>query len=208
MFLERKITGRLHGNEFAEFSAILGWKALKDSVDQYGDDEDGFTQLVPQLNGKDPDDAFSSVPYVPLFNESTNEQEKGFNLLYEIQSKVGGAQVFEPFMPAYFSHFRFKSLSTVEFKDFLYSWFINEHGDDMKRRLDAVDWDKWLHNRGMPPVTPQFDMTLATPPYDLAKRWSKAASENRDPESLGFMKSDLKGWFAGQICISHDLGTV
>jgi leukotriene-A4 hydrolase len=68
--LERKITGRMHGNEFAEFSAILGWKALKDSVDRYGDDKNGFTQLVPNLDGKDPDDAFSSVPYVhrhPVF---------------------------------------------------------------------------------------------------------------------------------------------
>ena len=70
MFLERKITGRMHGNEFAEFSAILGWKALKDSVDQFGKDEDGFTQLVTKLDGKDPDDAFSSIPYV--FPVSTN----------------------------------------------------------------------------------------------------------------------------------------
>jgi len=67
MFLERKITGRMYGNEFAEFNAILGWKALKDSVDQFGEDEDGFTTLVPKLDGKDPDDAFSSVPYVPSF---------------------------------------------------------------------------------------------------------------------------------------------
>ena len=64
MFLERKITGRMHGEEFAEFSAILGWKALKDSVDQYGNDKHGFTQLVPSLEGHDPDDAFSSIPYV------------------------------------------------------------------------------------------------------------------------------------------------
>ena len=64
VFLERKILGRMHGNEFAEFSAILGWKALKNSVDQFGQDKDGFTQLVPKLDGKDPDDAFSSIPYV------------------------------------------------------------------------------------------------------------------------------------------------
>ena len=64
VFLERKIAGRKHGNEVAEFSAIMGWKALKDSVDQYGDDENGFTQLVTKLEGKDPDDAFSSIPYV------------------------------------------------------------------------------------------------------------------------------------------------
>lgn len=54
----------MHGEEFAEFSAILGWKALKDSVEQFGEDKDGFTALITTLEGKDPDDAFSSIPYV------------------------------------------------------------------------------------------------------------------------------------------------
>ena len=76
MFLERKITGRMHGNEFAEFNAILGWKALKDSMDQYGEDEHGFTQLVTKLDGKDPDDAFSSIPYVYLPFDNTDDLGK------------------------------------------------------------------------------------------------------------------------------------
>src|SRR5690348_9919011 len=77
VFLERKITGRMHGNEFAEFSAILGWKALKDSVDQFGDDTNGFTTLLPSLKGKDPDDAFSSVPYVftPIFRVTRRKKD-------------------------------------------------------------------------------------------------------------------------------------
>jgi len=77
VFLERKITGRMHGEEFAEFSAILGWKALKDSVDQFGEDENGFTTLVPKLDGKDPDDAFSSVPYVYSSTAFTDNRKRG-----------------------------------------------------------------------------------------------------------------------------------
>lgn len=103
-------------------------------------------------------------------------------------------------MPAYFSHFRFKSVTTAEFKAFLYSWFIQKYGESMKERLDGVDWQGWLYGRGMPPVTPKFDMTLAVPAYDLAKRWSHAASKNTNPNDLDFKKSDLKGWFAQQIC--------
>jgi hypothetical protein len=64
VFLERKIIGRRHGNEHAEFGAIMGWKALKDAVDNFGKDENGFTQLVVTLEGHDPDDSFSSIPYV------------------------------------------------------------------------------------------------------------------------------------------------
>lgn len=70
-------------------------------------------------------------------------------------------------------------------------------------KLDEIDWDTWLYGRGMPPVTPKFDMTLATPPYNLAKRWAHASSTNTDPNDLDFNKSDLRGWFAGQICTSH-----
>ena len=104
-------------------------------------------------------------------------------------------------MPAYFSHFKFHSLATEDFKDYLYEWFIEKHGAEMKQKLDSVDWDKWLYGRGMPPVTPKFDMTLATPAYNLADKWTKAAESNVNPEDLDVSKDDLKGWFAGQICV-------
>ena len=73
----------------------------------------------------------------------------------------------------------------------------------MKMKLDEIDWNTWLYGRGMPPVTPKFDMTLATPAHNLAKRWAHASSTNTDLNDLGFNKSDLRGWFAGQICTSH-----
>ena len=38
-----------------------------------------LTALCPNLDGVDPDDAFSAVPY-----------EKGFNLLYYLETLVGG----------------------------------------------------------------------------------------------------------------------
>jgi len=89
VFLERKITGRMHGNEFAGFSAIIGWKALKDSVEQYGDDKNGFTTLLPNLEGKDPDDAFSSVPYVHPFTGNLTRRKK--DLISCTRSKLKSA---------------------------------------------------------------------------------------------------------------------
>lgn len=62
VFVERKILGRMQGKEAAEFSAIIGHKALVESVELYGNDHP-FTALRPCLRGEDPDDAFSSVPY-------------------------------------------------------------------------------------------------------------------------------------------------
>ena len=71
----------------------------------------------------------------------------------------------------------------------------------MKEILDSIDWEKWFYGRGMPPVTPKFDQTMATPPKHLAKRWHDAAKNNAEVPVLDFKHSDLKGWIAGQICI-------
>jgi leukotriene-A4 hydrolase len=60
-YLERRIQAAVHGDKFRDFSAIIGRKALVDSVAQYGDDHES-TKLVIDLKGKDPDDAFSSIP--------------------------------------------------------------------------------------------------------------------------------------------------
>lgn len=77
---------RRHGEAYRHFSAIIGWKALSDSVDHFGHDHE-FTRLITDLKGKDPDDAFSSIPY-----------EKGFNFLFHLENLVG-KQKFDQFIP-------------------------------------------------------------------------------------------------------------
>ena len=85
-YLERRINGKIHGDTKFHFSAIIGWKALRESVTQFGADHE-FTKLVVDLEGKDPDDAFSSVPY-----------EKGFNFLYFLDRTVG-REKWDKFIP-------------------------------------------------------------------------------------------------------------
>lgn len=66
MFIERKITGRMHGEAERQFSSIIGWKALKESVELFGADSPA-TRLNTDLTGIDPDDYFSSIPYGTYF---------------------------------------------------------------------------------------------------------------------------------------------
>lgn len=91
MFIERAIIGRIFGAPERDFAAVLGRKALRDSISLFGADHE-FTKLVPNLDGVDPDDAFSSVPY-----------DKGFTFLDYLQRLVGGPSVFEPFLKSYVS---------------------------------------------------------------------------------------------------------
>ena len=79
VFTERKIAGRMKGEASRHFSAINGWKDLKESIDLQGNDNP-LTALVVDLDGVDPDDAFSVVPY-----------EKGSTFLWYLEDTVGGA---------------------------------------------------------------------------------------------------------------------
>ena len=78
VFTERKIGGRMYGEPMRHFSAMGGWRSLKYSIDIQGNDNP-LTALVVDLDGVDPDDAFSVVPY-----------EKGSTFLWYLEDTVGG----------------------------------------------------------------------------------------------------------------------
>ncbi|KAL1934960.1 hypothetical protein VTP01DRAFT_4100 [Rhizomucor pusillus] len=184
VFVERKIAGRLHGEAERQFSSIIGWKALRESVELFGADSPA-TVLKPDLSsGVDPDDYFSSIPY-----------EKGYNLLYHIEKTVGGPEIFEPFMKAYVEKFASQSITTEMWKDFLYEYMEKHHGQAMVDKLNTIDFDTWINGKGMPPVDPQFDTTLADVCYELAKRWDEARHTN---DFDGFSPKDVEQMSATQ----------
>jgi leukotriene A-4 hydrolase/aminopeptidase len=158
MFIERKIIGRLHGEAARQFSSILGVKSLKKDVDLFGHTHP-YTALCPKLDGVDPDDVFSSVPY-----------EKGYNLLYYLEQLLGGPSVFEPYMKEHVKQFAGKSITTDDWKKLLYDYMREHHGEAKVALLDKVDWHAWFYSPGMPPVTNQYDTTLADACIKLAAR--------------------------------------
>lgn len=137
-------------DKFFDFDAIGGWKDLKDSVDEM---PEGYTKLIPDLGDGDPDDAFSSIPY-----------EKGFNLLYSLERMVGKDK-FGEFTKAYFETFKFGVITSEKFQEFFESYFEGDVVD-----VSSFDWNKWLHEPGMP-EEPAFDRTLSAECEELAKAW-------------------------------------
>ncbi|RHZ82002.1 hypothetical protein Glove_115g18 [Diversispora epigaea] len=170
VFIERKILGRLHGEKASEFNAIMGFKLLEEDIDHFKDNP-SFTVLVPKLQGIDPDDCFSTVPY-----------EKGFNFLYHIQKVIGGPEYFEPYMKAYVQEFAGKSITTDDWKNYLYSYVEKHYGIEKKALLDTIKWEDWLHSPGMPPVMNKFDQTFAKACKDLAQRWDDAQKTEKYDE--------------------------
>uniref|UniRef100_A0A8C0HIS3 Leukotriene A-4 hydrolase n=1 Tax=Buteo japonicus TaxID=224669 RepID=A0A8C0HIS3_9AVES len=135
VYLERRIGGRLFGEQFRHFQALGGWRELQNTINTLGD-KNPVTNLVPNLSEVDPDVAYSSVPY-----------EKGFALLFYLEQLLGGPDVFIGFLKAYIQQFAYKSIVTEDWKKFLYSYF-----KDKVDVLDKVDWNSWFHAPGMPPA--------------------------------------------------------
>jgi leukotriene-A4 hydrolase len=141
VFIERKIASRLVDEKMRHFHCIGGWKALINSITDFKDALH-LTALVPKLDGIDPDDAFSSVPY-----------EKGSALLFYLESLAGGPDQFEPYLKSYIDKFKYKTVTTDQWKEHLLDYF-NEQGK--KSVFDVVDWEGWLYRAGLPPCQPEY----------------------------------------------------
>ncbi|KAK2771108.1 hypothetical protein FQN53_005210 [Emmonsiellopsis sp. PD_33] len=179
-YLERRIQAAVHGEPYRHFSAIIGWKALTESVERYGNDHE-FTKLIIDLKGKDPDDAFSSVPY-----------EKGFIFLFYLENLIGKDK-FDKFIPHYFTKFKEQSLDSYEFKSTMIDFFSSDA--EAHALLTSLDWDKWFYSTGLPPK-PDFDTSLVDVVYDLAQKWQTAATSGFSPSA-----TDIKGLVANQLVV-------
>ncbi|CAG5126743.1 unnamed protein product [Candidula unifasciata] len=192
-FVERMILARLHGEPYRQLHSYQGWKSLQSEVDTLTKTgKEQFTKLVPDLTGVDPDDAFSTVPY-----------EKGFALLHYLQTLLGGPAVFEPFLKAYINNFKYKSINTQDWKQFLYEYFSSEE-DNIK--LNTVDWEVWFHGLGMPPYEPSYDLSLADPSNNLARRWIEQSDDALDvfsPEDINSLPSILVREFLSQLVLQE-----
>lgn len=88
-----------------------------------------YTKLIPRLNGVDPDDAFSTIPY-----------EKGSAFLFYLEQLLGTKAEFEEMLRAYIRKFRQQSITTTEWINFMKEYYPNK--SDI---LEKVDFDGWLN---------------------------------------------------------------
>ncbi|KAF2275621.1 leukotriene A-4 hydrol [Westerdykella ornata] len=184
VYLERRILAAIHGEAHRHFSAIIGWKALEDSIERYGKDHE-YTKLVVNLKGQDPDDAFSSIPY-----------EKGFHALYAFELLLGKDK-WDKFIAHYFETFKFKSIDSYDFKACLIDFFASDA--EASKKLEEFDWDRLFYAPGYP-EKPQFDDSMVKRCYALADKW-QARAQKGDPSSFEPHASDIQGWVANQSVV-------
>ncbi|MBK9968307.1 MAG: M1 family metallopeptidase [Holophagales bacterium] len=171
VWAERRILEAIHGEEAATLGWALGQKALEDSIARFGADSP-LTKLRTHLEGIDPDDAFSSVPY-----------EKGARLVVLLERTVGRA-AWDAFLADYMKTFRFQSITTEEFFAFL--------EQKLPGTAAKVNADAWLHEPGLPANAPVFRSEKAEALAALAEGWEKGVRPTSE---------QIAGWNASETLL-------
>ncbi|RYP47007.1 hypothetical protein DL768_006867 [Monosporascus sp. mg162] len=178
-YLERRIGAALHGEPQFDFSAIIGWKALEDTITLLGADHE-FTKLIINHKGVDPEDAFSTVPY-----------EKGFHFLYYLERLVG-REHFDKFIPHYFNTWARKSLDSYEFKRTFLDFFEAYGNAEIKEKIATIPWEERFYKPGLPPK-PDFNTAYVDKCLDLAEKWRQ---EDYKPDV-----KDIESFTANQMVV-------
>ncbi len=171
VWAERRIKGAIFGSASAALGWALGQKDLDDSLARFVDRPE-LTRLRTHLEGIDPDDAFSSIPY-----------EKGARFVVALEQALGASD-FDAFVKAYMAEFRFQSITTEQF-----CAFVEAKHPGLLARVDA---ETWLHGEGMPEDAPRFDSPELAAIQALADGWA----EGRRPEA-----DRLRAWSPAELLV-------
>lgn len=138
VYFERRIVEAIYGAPRAAMERALGRQELLDALDELpGVDQ----HLKLDLEGRDPDDAMTVVPY-----------EKGA-LFLEMLEAVYGRAALDAFLTSWFASHAFSSVSTAEFLAFLETHLI----DKVRPRstYEVPDVDAWVFGPGIGPQAPE-----------------------------------------------------
>jgi len=151
---ERRILEALRGEAAAAVSWAIGRTALKESVARFGSDSP-MTVLRTHLEGVDPDDVYSSVPY-----------EKG-SLFVALLERTVGRRRFDKAIREYIRRFHFTSITTDELMAFL--------EEELPGAAARAGADEWLHQPGVPRNAPVFRSESLEALTSLAEAWAQGA---------------------------------
>ncbi|MBE0364780.1 hypothetical protein PULV_a2546 [Pseudoalteromonas ulvae UL12] len=134
-YVENRIMEEVFGRDRAVMEQALDAAGLRAQLETIDAPD---TRLNLKLNGRDPDDAFSSIPYT-----------KGQLFLIYLEQQFG-REIFDVFVKEYFNTYAFKSLATAEFVGYLDKHLLSKHPGIVS--LDKAK--EWIYQPGLPADAP------------------------------------------------------
>ncbi len=137
-YVQGRIVEAVYGKQQSQEEFIIAAHELREQMKHEIAPAD--QRLVPDLDGRDPDDGLTQIAYI-----------KGSWLLQWLESKFG-RESFDAFVRDYFDHFAFASIGTDDFVEYLKTNLLDKHPG--KVGIEQVD--AWLHQPGIPDDAPQL----------------------------------------------------
>lgn len=159
VWAERRILEALEGTGFAALHAANGRTDLEAAMADFGP-ESPYTQLKTPMEGVDPDEVYSVVPY-----------EKGFLFVTLLEQTLGREQ-FDAVVGRYMEKFRFTSITTEELLQFL--------EEEAPGLLDRVGVQEWVYQKGLPANAPVFTSPALEHLRSLAEGWDRGVRPESD----------------------------
>jgi leukotriene-A4 hydrolase len=138
-YLERRIIEEVYGVNRREMEATLGKRSL---VEEMKETAERDQIMHVNLDGRDPDEGFTGIPY-----------EKGALFLRLLEEKYGRLK-FDNFVRGYFAAHRFQSITTETFKEYLYKNLLENANSEMPSYISRNDVDEWIEQAGLPANAP------------------------------------------------------
>ncbi|AFU99094.1 M1 family metallopeptidase [Simiduia agarivorans] len=170
-YLTYRIMEIIYGTDRFNMESVLGYQDLTADL---ADLPANYQHLAIDLRGKDPDDAFSDVPY-----------EKGALFLKEIEQRIGRA-AFDAYLKQYFADYAFKSLSTEDWLAYAQTHLIAKHPSALS--LDR--FKAWIYAPGLPADHPLAESDAFTKIDRIHTDWLAGA--------IPATAIDTKGWTVHQ----------
>ncbi|KAF3664970.1 Leukotriene A-4 hydrolase -like protein [Capsicum annuum] len=158
-YAERRIIEAVQGEDIASLNIGIGWKGLVKEIERFKDNME-FTKLKTRQACVDPDDVYSVVPY-----------EKGFQFLWRIERQIGRS-AFDDFLNKYSGTFKFQSIDTDMFLNFLKA---NVPGIENK-----IDLKLWTEGTGIPPDAMEPVSNLYSKIVSLANEFKLGRTPRED----------------------------
>ncbi|MCS4308590.1 aminopeptidase N [Rheinheimera pacifica] len=157
-YVENRIMEQVFGVDRAIMEQALSVQSLKEELAELPAND---SILYIDLNGRDPDDAFSGVPYT-----------KGQLFLMYLEQKFGRDK-FDPFVRQYFDDHAFQSLDTGRFVKYLNTHLLQKYPG-----IVSLDEAKtWIYQPGLPEGTPQPQSDAFNQVQQHADNWLAGNSE-------------------------------
>jgi aminopeptidase N len=162
-YFERRIMENITDTSYTDMLWELSYQDMMADITDLGDTNKD-THLKLEISGRDPEDAFTNIPY-----------EKGAHFLWLIEKTVG-RKAFDKFMTDYFRDNKFKPMTT----DLALKYMEAHLWKDTPKAKKEVDVEQWVFQSGLPKNCPRPGHTR----FDNVEFLSKIILDSTDLFSI------------------------